>query len=534
MSISPNGTTPGGNQSSVASGGAIRPADSGEPETPCRSRNSTSSKRRKKNVQYFGTLNINSLLKAGKLKQLTKVLKEYKIQICALQETRYTDEDLMDYEGYRIFKGKKGWNPCGRGFPHLGTGFIVTSNFVNSVTDFHSPNERLSLLTFRSLNKTYTLINCHAPINNDNKKNPQKVETYWETLDYELSKIPMSNVKILLGDFNAQLGPEKRYKTTVGDYPAHKRTNKNGERLIELCKGFNLKIMSTSFKKLPRKQKTWKSPNLSLGEFQIDHVAITHCNQKEIMNVKVRKGANIETDHYLSTIKLNFLPQRKKQPQKQNTQRIDANTLREKKSEFCQNLEINSEKWEDIKEGMIKSAIEVAKMKRTRKHDWWDQKCEEAIDQRLKAWKKWHSTKKDIDYQIFKQQRSSTAKTIRSVKRLYEKSQLIQMDEDFKKNNTRSFYGTFKQKLQKYEAPNLCFKDANGRLAMNNEENCDILATYFEQLLNCQEPNEKFPSSTPNIVNEDSQPPSILEIREIITLNTPVSKRSLKQLLHWT
>ncbi|KAI5715474.1 hypothetical protein M8J77_016629 [Diaphorina citri] len=52
------------------------------------------------------------------------------------------------------------------------------------------------------------------------------------------------------------------------------------------------------------------------------------------------------------------------------------------------------------------------------------------------------------------------------------------------------------------------YKDANGRLAMNNEENCDILATYFEQLLNCQEPNEKFPSSTPNIVNEDSQPPS--------------------------
>lgn len=112
-----------------------------------------------------------------------------------------------------------------------------------------------------------------------------------------MSKIPLSNVKILLGDFNAQVGKERKFQTTVGKYPAHKRTNKNGERLIKLCKAYNLKLMSTNFRKHPKNQKTWKSPNQSQGEFQIDHVAISFNNQKEIMNVKVRKGANIETDH---------------------------------------------------------------------------------------------------------------------------------------------------------------------------------------------------------------------------------------------
>jgi hypothetical protein len=107
------------------------------------------------------------------------------------------------------------------------------------------------------------LINCHAPINNDNKKDPEKVDNYWETLEYEMSKIPLSNVKILLGDFNAQVGKERKFQTTVGKYPAHKRTNKNGERLIKLCKAYNLKLMSTNFRKHPKNQKTWKSPNQS-------------------------------------------------------------------------------------------------------------------------------------------------------------------------------------------------------------------------------------------------------------------------------
>lgn len=51
-----------------------------------------------------------------------------------------------------------------------------------------------------------------------------------------MSKIPRMNVKILMGDFNAQIGGERKYRPEVGLYPAHKRTNKNGERLIDLCR----------------------------------------------------------------------------------------------------------------------------------------------------------------------------------------------------------------------------------------------------------------------------------------------------------
>ncbi|XP_046815344.1 uncharacterized protein LOC124422638 [Vespa crabro] len=107
-------------------------------------------------------------------------------------------------------------------------------------------------------------------------KNPNKVEEFWDILDDRMSKIPKSNVVILLGDFNAQIGRERIQRTIVGEYAAHQRINRNGMRLITICKNFQLKVLLTFFRKLPRRAKTCISPNPCFqGEFQIDHVAIS-------------------------------------------------------------------------------------------------------------------------------------------------------------------------------------------------------------------------------------------------------------------
>lgn len=107
---------------------------------------------------------------------------------------------------------------------------------------------------------------------------------------------------ILLGDFNAQLGTEKNFRGIVGDYPAHRRTTKNGERLINLCRKNNLVTISTFYRHHPKKQTTWTPPNPLIGEKQIDHVAISRSSAKDIMNVRVMKGANLDSDRYPSKI----------------------------------------------------------------------------------------------------------------------------------------------------------------------------------------------------------------------------------------
>ncbi|XP_067124356.1 craniofacial development protein 2-like [Centruroides vittatus] len=392
------------------------------------------------------------MLKVGKLKQLNQMLRKENILILAIQETRFIDINTTDSDNYRYFKGKPGKRIM-RNTPHLGTAFCVHRTIVNSITKFQSPSGRLSLLTIKCANKSYTLINCHAPINEDNRKNPTKVEQFWEQLEDEISKIPRENVKILMGDFNAQIGKEKSVWNIVGKYPAHKRTNQNGLRLIELCKAFNLKLMSTNFKKLPRKQKTWRSPNPELGEFQIDHVAIFKQNQKEILNVKVKKGINFETNHYLTKIKTKLIPRRKIPRKTQKIKTIDRTKLQEESSRFRQMTKDIVNICSQFSLSNITSATEkLAPLKRSRKHRWWNAECDEALDNRIHTWRKWYSNKTQENYNTVKETRKSTAKILRNAKRMYNRKQLELIEESFQKNNTTDFYKTFK-KNYKYQSP---------------------------------------------------------------------------------
>ncbi|KAI5715793.1 hypothetical protein M8J77_022481 [Diaphorina citri] len=299
--------TSGGNQSTPYLG-TSRPTESEESTPSCRNK--------KKPKTFLATININSLLQVGKLKQTLDVLREKNIMITAVQETRFTDECSFESEGFRVLKGKPGRRVT-KNIPHLGTGFIVNKKIVNSILDFSSVCGRLSTLSFKSINKAYTIVNFHAPTNETNKKDPESVDKLWEKLEETIDKVPKHHSIILIGDFNAQIGKEKKNQKVVGDYPAHRRTNRNGERLIEVCRNCDLKLKSTSFKHLPRKMKTWKHPNPMMGEFQLDHVAISNKSNREILNVKVLRNANIDSDHYLSLVKMSIIPNNRSQ--KNNT-----------------------------------------------------------------------------------------------------------------------------------------------------------------------------------------------------------------------
>lgn len=509
--------TPGGR--STVHKYASRRSDSGESATSHKDKSEClgiSHKIKYKQPTYLATFNVNSLLKTGKLKHLTDTLKKHKILITAVQETRFVDTDTFDSQGFRIYKGKVG-NRVMKNMPHLGTAFIIDKTILHSIVEFDSQSERISSLTFKSTNKMYTIVNAHAPINEDNKKNKEKVETFWNQLDDLMQKIPDKNNVILLGDFNAQIGKEKKYKTIVGNYPAHNRTNRNGIRLIELCQAHNLILKSTAFKKLPRKQKTWVSPNPNIGEFQLDHVAIKKTYHKEIMNVRVLRGANLDSDHYLSKIKFKVIPKRKYIKQQIKGRKYSTEKLLSSDDFTRATEDIQTQSWENIKENLINKAEQIAPLKKIRKHAWWSMECDTLIETRRQAWQQWQSQKTEESRENFIRIRKMVDKSIKQIKNAYGTQTLMQIDEEFTKNNTRSFYRTFKQKLSKYSAPTLQFRDVNGAIAHNNIKNCRILAEYFERLLNCEPIVEKFEFTRNNYDKPNSEPPTIDELQQIIS-----------------
>lgn len=65
----------------------------------------------------------------------------------------------------------------------------------------------------------------------------------------------------------------------------------------------------------------------------------------------------------------------------------------------------------------------------------------------------------------------------------------------------------FKSKLGGNTPPNICFKKEHTKVILNNKQNCEYLAKYFETLLNCDsqtqelilyKPQHKMPHTGPH------------------------------------
>ena len=462
---------------------------------------------------FIGTLNINTLIQTGKLHNLTQEIDQQKIIILALQETRMTDNETMDYGNYRIFKSKT-QQRVAKGAPIFGMAFLVHKSIMNSVKDVTPVNNRLMTIRIQSANKKYTLINAHAPTNIDNKKNPETVERFWGQLEDTMSKIHKEDVKIILGDFNAQLGKEKVYRKIIGKNSAHQNTNTNGTHLIDLCQQFNLKVMSTHFRKPTHKQKTWRSPIQHLGEYQIDHVAISHAHYRTIHDIQVRRGANIDSDHYITRVKIKFSP-RKVQHKKTHIQKFDISKIQETNiTEEWDKEPANN--WTDFRNKIIKKAKELIPLNKKTKHPWWNSTCDQAISERRLAFQKYNSQKSPETLQHFLDIRKQTNRTIRRTKRNYVNEQIQMIEENFRNYNSRDFYRTFANTIRGYSAQNLTFRKKDGKLALTNQDNCEELACYFSELLNCPEPPERFVYTVPEHTKPNADPPTQEEIHHHI------------------
>ena len=58
---------------------------------------------------------------------------------------------------------------------------------------------------------------------------------FFDVLERATDKSPRNDIKIVLGDFNVQMGKEAVNFPTVGNYSLHSLTNNYGSRLIQFA-----------------------------------------------------------------------------------------------------------------------------------------------------------------------------------------------------------------------------------------------------------------------------------------------------------
>jgi hypothetical protein len=84
----------------------------------------------------------------------------------------------------------------------------------------------------------------HAPC--EDKEDDVK-DSFYEELGYVLDQFARYDIKILLGDFNAKVGRENIFKTTIGNESLHEICDDNEVRVVNFATSKNLVFKSTMF-----------------------------------------------------------------------------------------------------------------------------------------------------------------------------------------------------------------------------------------------------------------------------------------------
>ncbi|XP_025425626.1 craniofacial development protein 2-like [Sipha flava] len=175
---------------------------------------------------------------------------------------RWNDKGTLDIQNITIF-----YSECNK-HRQFCTGFAVHKNLVPPVREFKNINPKISVLTIEAQYFEITFVNGHAPTE---EKTQEKKDEFYDHLEYTFNEIPRSRIRIVLGDFNAKLGEENIFRSTIGNNCLHDVTSENGLRRIDFARGGGLVVKSTMFPHKDIYKGTWKAPN---GRYvnQIDYV----------------------------------------------------------------------------------------------------------------------------------------------------------------------------------------------------------------------------------------------------------------------
>lgn len=104
---------------------------------------------------------------------------------------------------------------------------------------------------------------------------------------------------IIIGDWNAVVC-DRADGQVVGNYGLSTR-NERGDRLLDLCKQYNLVITNTYQKIHRRKRYTWKMLG-DIGQYQIEYKLVRKRFRNHVRRCITYPGAEMDSDHNLLLI----------------------------------------------------------------------------------------------------------------------------------------------------------------------------------------------------------------------------------------
>ena len=240
-----------------------------------------------KSSTRVGVWNVQTMNTTGKLAQVIKEMKSYQLHILGVSEVRWTDSGQITSEDTTVLYSG--------GTSHVrGVGILLNKQTSKALVSWEPVSDRITARLATRHTKV-TLIQVYAPTNSASE---MEKDDFYGMLQGVLDAVPGHDLKILMGDFNAQIGPDRTgWEDVMGSEALGTRTD-NGERLLSCCSVNKLKIGGSIFQHKSIHKGTWRSPDGRIVN-QIDHICFPTRWASSLRDVRVYRGADVASDHYL-------------------------------------------------------------------------------------------------------------------------------------------------------------------------------------------------------------------------------------------
>ena len=432
---------------------------------------------------------MRTLTGPGALSALVLELRHYKCNITAIQETKWIGQQVFECQRFTVFSsgGNRG---------SFGTGFIVDQKWSKHVIDWKPVDERICILRIKGKFFNYSLINVHAP---HNERPEDEKDTFYRKLEKVYDMCPQNDIKIIIGDLNAQVGRESIFKPTIGNFSLHAESNENGMKLINFAASLNMVISSTLFRHKDIHKATWNAPGGRTSS-QIDHVIIDRRHASNVLDVRSYRclESDIEhhySDHLLLGAKIRARISNINKEKGVKCKRYDVSKLGNRKCKESFNKDLKERldehkheelSWRQCCNAMQASAEKCLGHKQYVKNTWFDKECEEAVQRVIDA-RKGRITRAKTD-EIRKLQREKK-KLLQRKKRSHDLKLISDVQEAHSMNESRKFYKAISNTKKSFHARVSVCKRKDGSLVCDRDGVLERWKEHFNDLLNAEVDN---------------------------------------------
>ena len=489
----------------------------------------------------IGTWNVRTMYEAGKMAQVAAEMRRYKLALLGISEVRWTQAghtrlttgELFLYSGHEESDA-----------PHTqGVGLMLSRQAQRALIGWEAHGPRIITATFRTVKKKIkmNIIQCYAPTNDGDEEDKSQ---FYSRLQKILENYPDKDITILIGDLNAKIGPDNTgYEQVMGTH-ALGEMNENGEIFADLCALNNLVIGGSIFPHKRIHKSTWVSPD-SVTENQIDHVCISRKFRRSLLDVRVRRGADVASDHHLVVARLklklkkNQMLDRPVRRAKYNISLLKDPNTREKfslvlKNKFQALQELHEEeesiheeesiqnRWQKVKETLRSSCQEVLGPKKHVQKEWITVETLTKIQDRKEKKAAVNNSRtraaKTKAQEKYAEAHRGVKKSIKKDKTAYIEGLAAEAEQAAYSGNMKQLYDTTKRLSGKFNMSERPVKDKQGNTTHSLDEQMNRWVEHFEELLNRPAPHNPLdiePAVTNLPIN--CEKPTRDEIRKAIT-----------------